>query len=174
VIRDVRLAGEKPKGDKVLEVDQNTPLNWPVLWLSDISKDNGGDVYLKIMAHGIETKTSQGGYGIWFCKEGINLTTLEQLKPLFGKVKKIDLLACGAAYITPGCEGKEGDGNLLCYRLAQVTGAYVRASTATQLYTVSGDWAWSHDPLDFGPWEGTVLTYGPTGGVVKVEHAPSS
>lgn len=26
--------------------------------------------------------------------------------------------------------------------------------------------------LDFGAWEGTVLTYGPRGDVANVEHAP--
>jgi hypothetical protein len=77
-------------------------------------------------------------------------------------------------YITPGCDGKEGDGNLLCYRFAQITGTTVRASTATQQYLQHGKYVSSHDSLDFGPWEGTVLTYGPSGAVVKVEQAPAN
>ena len=94
------------------------------------------------------------------------MATIGKFAPLQGKLKRIDILGCGAAYITPGREGHDGDGNLLCYRLAQITQAYVRASTATQEYSNDG-------PIDFGKWEGTVLTYGPSGEVVKVEHAPA-
>jgi len=54
---------------------------------------------------------------------------------------------------------------VLCYKLAQITGAKVRASTATQIYDLK--------TMDFGSWEGTVLTYGPTGSLVRVEHAPT-
>lgn len=179
IIRDVRLAGPGPQGNEVLEVDENTPLDWPITWTALKSKEYGGDVSLKIMAHGYETRTgflagsrneplavySQGGSGIQFCREGISLGTIRKFEALRGKVKKIEILGCGAAYITPGWEGREGDGNLLCYRLAQYTQAYVRASTATQTYSNDG-------PIDFGRWEGTVLTYGPSGAVVNVESAP--
>lgn len=182
IIRDVRLEGGKPKGNEVLEVDANTPLDWPLLWTKGKSKDYGGDVYLRIAAHGYETAVmdhlplasgsqsriesvhqSQGGSGIQFCKENITLSTLAKFSLLNGLLKGIDLLACGAAYITPGFEGREGDGNLLCYRLAQITQTFVRASTATQLY-------YGLPTIDFGEWEGTVLTYAPSGAVVKVEH----
>ncbi len=193
IIRDVRLAGGKPVGKEVLEVDPNTPIDWPVAWARQRSDAYGGDVYLKILAHGWEpqlpgsatrayrsgivTQTpmySQGGGGIMFCKEDIRLATLHHFAPLRGKLQGIDLLACGAAYITPGLEGRDGDGNLLCYRLAQVTGTYVRASTATQYYN---DGLRPGAPINFGPWEGTVITYGPSGSVYKVESgaaAPAS
>ncbi len=52
----------------------------------------------------------------------------------------------------------------LCSRLAKVTGAPVRASTATQYYNAK--------TMDFGAWEGTVLTYGPKGDVINVETNP--
>ena len=97
---------------------------------------------------------SQGGWGLVFCAEGLILETLKEFRPWYGKVKQIDILGCGAAYITPGREGKHGDGNFLCYQLAQITGSYVRASTAAQAYV----------GMNFGPWEGTVVTYGPSGG----------
>jgi hypothetical protein len=182
IIRDVRLQGGKPRGTEVLEVDENTPLDWPVLWTKGKSDAYGGDAYLRIAAHGYETAVmdhlplatgfqkrvesvsySQGGSGIQFCKENITLSTLSRFSLLRGLLKGIDLLACGAAYITPGFEGKEGDGNLLCSRLAQIANTFVRASTATQLY-------YGLPTINFGEWEGTVLTYGPTGAVVKVEH----
>lgn len=182
IIRDVRLQGGKPRGTEVLEVDEDTPIDWPVLWAKTKSDKYGGDVYLRIAAHGYETTVmnhvplatglqtrvesvsySQGGAGIQFCKENITLGTLSRFTPVRGLLKGIDLLACGAAYITPGFEGKEGDGNLLCCRLAQITQTFVRASTATQLY-------YGLPAIDFGEWEGTVLTYNPSGAVVKVEH----
>ena len=182
IIRDVRLEGVRPRGKEVLEVDANTPIDWPVLWTKTRSDAYGGDVYLRIAAHGYETAVmdhlplatgfrtqvesvsqSQGGSGVQFCKENIVLGTLARFTPLRGVLKGIDLLACGAAYITPGFEGREGDGNILCSRLAQITQTFVRASTATQLY-------YGLPAIDFGEWEGTVLTYGPTGAVMKVEH----
>jgi len=76
-----------------------------------------------------------------------------------------DKRTCARRSKTPGCEGREGARNVLCYKLAQITGAKVRASTATQIYDLK--------TMDFGSWEGTVLTYGPTGSLVRVEHAPT-
>jgi hypothetical protein len=180
IIRDVRLEGARPAGNEVLEVDANTPLDWPISWLLSKSTAYGGDVRARIMAHGIgfysaatvgnygvsHPQYSQGGAGIQFCKQGIRLATLDKFVPLRGKLPRIDILGCGAAYITPGLENREGDGNLLCYRLAQIIQATVRASTATQVYDPDG-------AINFGKWEGTVLTYAPSGAVIKVESAPA-
>jgi hypothetical protein len=52
--------------------------------------------------------------------------------------------------------------------MAQILDTSVRASTAKQFYTLGS----AGSGLDFGQWEGTVLTYGPRGDVVNVEHAP--
>src|SRR5262245_53774524 len=180
IIRDVRLEGLRPAGKEVLEVDENTPLIWPINWIAATSDKYGGDVRVKIMAHGIgfysgdlvgnygytHPQYTQGGAGILFCKQGIRLATIEKFRALRGKVMWIDILGRGAAYHTPPRDGREGDGNLLRYRLAQMTQTFVRASTATQEYTDIGG------AIDFGRWEGTVLTYDKTGAVVKVEHAP--
>lgn len=185
IVRDVRLLGGKPVGKDVLEVDERTPIDWPVAWIKSKSESSGykGNVYLRIAAHGYDTKMSgpplwgeirrgiptptstwsQGGSGLQFCKENLRLATLPRFAALRGLLKGIDLLACGAAYITPGFEGKDGDGNVLCSRLAQITQSYVRASTATQMY-------YGLPAIDFGEWEGTVITYGPSGAVYKVEN----
>ncbi len=190
IVRDVRLQGGRPTGSEVLEVDQYTPIDWPIAWTRQKADAYGGNVCLKILAHGFEqplpqaaTKTyrsgivtqtptfSQGGAGIQFCRENIRLDTLSRFASLRGKLKGIDLMGCGAAYITPGFEGTDGDGNLLCYRLAQITRTYVRASTATQFYN-AGVPAWA--PIDFGAWEGTVITYNPDGGLYRMESGAST
>ncbi|HZU28789.1 MAG TPA: hypothetical protein VFA04_24915 [Bryobacteraceae bacterium] len=186
IIWDNRLKGPKPLGREVLEVDENATLSSALAWVVTKSAAYGGDVRVRILGHGGEPVlyerqvpdvwfpylvkntapvVAQGGLGMWLCKENLSLQTVGYFRAWMGKVKKIDLLGCGVAYITPGLEGKAGDGNLLCMKLAQVTQAYVRASTTEQLYNFRA-------PIDFGPWEGTVLTYGPSGAVVKVEHSP--
>lgn len=186
-VRDVRLEGSKPVGSEVLEVDANTPIIWPISWILQRAKlYNSSYVRLKILAHGYETPltpalplatgfsttfepvegNSQGGYGIQFCNEGLNLNTIGMFKMLFEWLDWTDIYSCGAAYITPGHEGHFGDGNILCSRLAQTLGCPVRASTATQYY----------DPkdTDFGQWEGTVLTYGPKGNVIGAAQTPKN
>jgi hypothetical protein len=55
--------------------------------------------------------------------------------------------------------------------LAQITGATVRASTATQYYTPGSIF---EPHIDNGPWEGTVYTYDPSGKVIKIEQAPKA
>lgn len=184
IIRDVRLEGSKPMGNEVLEVDADTPISWPISWILQRAKlYNSHYVWLKILAHGFETPglplatgfsttrestqgSSQGGYGIQFCKEGLNLHTIVKFRALFEWLDWTDVYSCGTAFITTGHEGRYGDGNILCSRLAQNLGCPVRASTATQIYDPKG--------TNFGAWEGTVLTYGPKGNVIKVEHNPKT
>jgi hypothetical protein len=182
IVRDVRLQGPRPRGTEVLEVDADTPLAWPISWLcAKANAYSSAYVRLILMAHGYETQTaqgraifgttigakySQGGGGIQFCKEGISLDTVARFAPLRELLDWIDLKNCGTAYITPGFEGGKGDGNVLCSRLAQITQTPVRASTATQLYDAT--------TTDFGVWEGTVLTYGPNGNVIRVEQDPAN
>jgi hypothetical protein len=195
---------EPPVGNEKKMVGESTSLDEAINWIVAKSGQYGGDVSLKIMAHGIEPAvgfiagsrslpappppatgsrggaptppavglmavSSQGGGGIQFCREGILLSTINRFAALsnrpnlpISKVKKIEILGCGAAYINPGYEGRAGDGNLLCYRLAQIAQTYVRASTAAQPYTAGND-----RPLQFGPWAGTVVTYSPTGAGVS-------
>jgi hypothetical protein len=164
-------AGNRPPvGNETKMVGESTSLDVAINWIVAKSRQYGGDVWLKIMAHGFEPVVgSQGGGGIIFCREWIRLSTIPRFVALsnrpnlpIGKVKKIEILGCGAAYINRGYEGRDGDGNLLCYRLAQIAQTYVRASTAAQPYT-SG----KNRPLQFGPWAGTVVTYSPTGAGVS-------
>lgn len=184
IIRDVRLEGAKPKGNEVLEVDEDTPIKWPVAWLMERAKvHHSSYVWVRILAHGSGSPYlplatgfssrrestdafSQGGAGLQFCKEGLNVETIGAFKQLNGWLDWFDIYSCGTAFITPGHEGRSGDGNILCSRLAQYMQVPVRASTATQYYDAA--------TMDFGEWEGTVLTYGPKGNVIKVENSPKS
>jgi hypothetical protein len=182
IIRDVRVEGPKPKGNEVLEIDADTPLKWPIAWILDRAKAyHSTYVWLGIIAHGSGSPylplatgwssrresmdaVSQGGAGLQFGRDGINLDTVVHFKALYDWLDWTDILSCGAAFITPGHEGRYGDGNLLCSRLAKATGAPVRASTATQIY--------DQQTMELGAWEGTVLTYGPKGNVINVETNP--
>jgi hypothetical protein len=183
IIRDVRLLGPRPAGNEVLEVDEWTPITWPIAWVLARSANYGGDVRVRIMGHGAgpvlyvsqvpdvmagkneEAVVSPGGSGMSFCAECLSLKTVDEFSRWRGKVKNIDLIGCGVAYITPGYEGKIGDGNFLCMKLAQATQAYVKAATFAQPYDFKN--------MSFlRGWVGTVLTYAPSGAVVKVENSP--
>lgn len=48
------------------------------------------------------------------------LGNIHLLSPLRELLDKVEMLGCGTAYITSGCEGQFGDGNLFCSRLAMI------------------------------------------------------
>jgi hypothetical protein len=183
IIRDTRLEGARPAGNEVLEVNSRTPLDQALGWVSNKADQYNRDVRVRILCHGAgvplyvrqldvlygpdkQVVFSQGGLGLVFCEDGVALNNVHEFRLWRDKVKKIDILGCGAAYITPGYEGKNGDGNLLCMRLAQYTQADVRASTAAQEYNFRR--------MQFDGWEGTVLTYDSSGRVSKVERSPAN
>lgn len=163
--------GVRPPYKELIEVGEKSPLADVIDWVVFKSWQYSGDVRVIIMAHGIESATvrgvytqAQGGFGVSLCKETLTLDTVERFAPwkkiarppATTGVKQIDIRGCGAAYIVPGRDGQIGDGNYLCYKLAQITGSYVRASTAPQPYDFTR--------MVFLPWVGLVQTYGPTGG----------
>ncbi|HWB87415.1 MAG TPA: hypothetical protein VG675_24945 [Bryobacteraceae bacterium] len=177
IIKDTRLGGPRPPGANVLEVDQNTPISWLIQWVLVQSARYYGNVRVQIMAHASE------GEIVEVCSDGIHLeapksvpimtpappgshgrsSTVELFSPWRGKVKLIELLCCGIAYIQPGHSGGWGDGNLLCMKLAQITQAYVLAPTAHQDFS-------DKDGFHFLNWQGTVLLYGPSGEVKWVHN----
>lgn len=159
IIRDVRLHGWKPQGDEVLEVNFDTPISWPLRWASNLTlKDKP---ILKLMSHGYPG-------GMRFCREDITRDTMHLFEKLRSKFHRIELHACGTAKMAQG-HGKPGDGNFLCYRLAQITQSYLRASRHTQLY---GMGTGPKNGVDFGKWQGTVVTWAPSGAIVKIRHYP--
>jgi hypothetical protein len=185
IAHDVRVEGRTPTTDSDGkeadwgQVGHTTPLSSFIWCLQESSRRNNGEIRLIIIAHGEassagRTKYPSGdgeklpGGDIMFCKEHIKVSTVEQLQPLNGMVKGgVELHVCRACMITPGREGRDGDGNLLCSKMARIIGTTVKASSARQKYLDRGELG-----LKTCRWEGTVLTYGPKGDVIKVEHNP--
>lgn len=172
---DRRLKGYQPQGDTARSVDGTTSITDFVAMARGVAEQHDNEVYLRICCHGRDLSGNgsiQGGNGLLFCAGDLGWERLNYLLPLRGKFRGgVDLLACGAAYITPGYGGRgSGDGNFFCFRMAQVLATNVRASTATQKYALDGYNVFGPGGIDFGKWEGTVLTYGPKGDVIKVEH----
>jgi hypothetical protein len=167
---DVRVEGRTPSRGTdqwAIQVGAKTPMSSFIVQAEGDSSKYNGDIQIKIIAHGDGVEGKPGGI-LQFCEENLKVTTVELLRPLSGKVKGgVELLACRAALISPGCEGKDGDGNVLCSRMAQILETTVKASTARQAYIDRGEFE-----LKFCRWEGTVLTYGPKGDVIKVEYNP--
>lgn len=185
IIRELRVKGVTPSGKEVLEVGAGTLISSAVRWVVDRAKEYEGNVIVKIIAHGNsvcvsegtgsgETKncpagaeTSKGGGGLEFCKEDLRLGTLYHFAAWNGWIRRLDLVACSAAYTTPGTEGKEGDGRYFCSRLAKTVGAPVRAAIDTQIMVNKPE-----NPMDPGPWEGTVLTFGREGTIINTAKNP--
>jgi hypothetical protein len=110
-----------------------------------------------LMGPDIPPIASKGGM-ICFPSYGLQ-SSLGAFRAWRGYVKQIDIMCCDVARIKEA--GKWNDGNLMCYTLAQITGAYVRASAVDQFY---GHHGWLAPACGhFMGWEG-VMVYTPTGG----------
>ena len=151
LVYDNRLEGSAPPGNYViLEVGKHYHLPDLVSRLNMIAESLGKIEILQIMAHGIEE--DGGGFGVLLCKEGLTNNTVHMLRPLHGKIGKINMSVCSAARIETGNKLADADGELLCKRIASITGAWVKVSTYQQEYIV-----WSRETYrgtDFGDWEG--------------------
>ena len=178
IVHDERLEGDSPTGAfTVVRVGQSTPLSRMVTRVRNSSVAHGTDVRLKIFAHGIyqdPARHETGGYGIQICAEGLNLNTVDQLRPLNGHISYgIDIYSCGAANTAPWQVGTNGDGWLLCSRIARITGATVRAALLPQWYVHFGGLAGLFRmPVNFGGWEGRVLTFDARGQQVDSQMSP--
>lgn len=176
VCRDVRLHGWRPQGD-VLEVNFNTPLKWLVDNIATRGKASGGDLLVKIMCHGLPgfLQCCRGTTPHPTAGNGLTTADFPVLKALKGRVRKIELHSCLVARIGPCFETTSlghtvaYDGNLFCFKLAQITGAEVKASIHVQ-------WYWSgtgpSNGVNFGHWNGRVFTWNPGGKIIKTEDFP--
>jgi hypothetical protein len=193
IIHDVRLFGWKPAGD-VLEVNGDTPLQWPIDVAIAKGKEVGGNLTLRIMAHGLPgfvqfargrfthptlspsvVDPAKGNLYIGPGKSGICVTDLNELAQLKGHVKRIEFHSCLVARIGPCFEasGHAGyDGNAFCYQLAQRTGAEVVASIHLQYYWTGDEVNNLTHEMNFGRWNGLVFTWGPAGNIIDTTLYP--
>jgi hypothetical protein len=119
---------------------------------------------------------------------GLSIRDLQLFRMLHGLVDEIDLHGCFVA-----CMGRSElemrlprngihvdgsvlngipaeDGNALCFQLAQVAGATVRASRDLQYLGVFADGAQTQ--FCMYDWSGTVVTWNPTGSIAEVKEYP--
>jgi hypothetical protein len=167
LVYDDRLEGSAPKGNHaVLEVGDHYKLPELISRLKVIADNLGKIEILQILAHGIE-EDGIGGFGILLCKEELTNNTVHMLRPLEGKIGKIVLSACAAANTAVGSKRLDADGDLLCKRIAGTTGAWVKASTYRQEYSIwSSEKSWGSD---FGNWEGDAWWFSPKGMKYKAD-----
>src|SRR5579872_1772722 len=165
LVHDLRWRGRTPPGNyAAFDVDETTPLDYFVTRSLHEAAAYQGDVVLIVFAHGLARSGLGGGFGITFCREGLRLSTIGRLAPLAGHIHGgIVLFSCEAAHIAPGRQGMNGDGNMLCSRLAQITRTSVTASTATQYASLFPGTRYQKGVISPNAWEGAVLTYGPSG-----------
>jgi hypothetical protein len=185
IAHDTRLSGMPQWGNGFRwQVDQFFPLNQFIEELVGLSNRAQGIETLKLMCHGWADPGQNLGFGLQFCAEGITPATVRLFTRLHprgerARVGLIEIYACGPARVTlrdrePGRAVLGGfrtpgaDGDRLMRQLAINSGALVRASTHTQYYrtTLMGE-------IDWGAWEGTVITYNPLGERVAQETNPT-
>lgn len=165
IYHDMRLEGLTPTAESGLvtrSVSGTTSLVNFFRTCRDIANANGGISTLTIMAHGVEVRhateagtVSDGGYGILFCREGIDLDTVgldlrntaapegasdEALgfNLLNGLIDTILLYVCSIADVSPDTMTEDGpmrgNGLELCRRIATSVGCTVVASDELQAY----------------------------------------
>jgi hypothetical protein len=147
--------GEEYRMWNTWKVPKSTSVDHMVDWISKVAKGapDGKLETLIFNAHGRPGKISIG--------EGITRNDVTKFSVLNGLVKRIWIVACKVARIKEA--GAITDGNYFCYRLAQESGAYVRASSATQTtypdLLVANFIPYGH----IDEWEGEVFTWNPKG-----------
>jgi len=138
--------------------------------------------------HRKDVKAIHPGFGIEFCKDDINLETVEKFKSLNGLFYRqdavgIELVGCGAAreesfFIYPNSTKKEhGFGRKLCKKLAEVTGTCVKASEAFQKMQIDSNektYRWGEEVQTvrgcarWGDFTGQVWIFKPDGKAEKL------
>lgn len=182
IIRDVRLAGWKPSGQDVLEVNFDTPISWLIESINKRGKDHGGDVKVIIMCHGLPgyLQCANGTALHPTQGNGITISDLAWFEKIAGSLKRLELYSCLVARIgsSPECGKHVGyDGNEFCFKLAKAIKAEVKASIHLQYFydgTV-GLWIFRRPNgkgIDFGEWNGKVFTWDSTGTIINTEEFP--
>lgn len=199
IAHDTRLEGRTPACSSSavsFEVDGETPIQDFFNRCRSIAVENGGIGDLNIMAHGAELvfggANLGGGYGVMFCREFIQLENVTLFALLADRVRHINLYVCSAAAVSPDVHHLDvrhpesggvwsGDGNELCRRIAIYAQATLTAAIEIQAYSPSDETSslfgvelFSVGEIDFGEWEGPVLTYDASGNIIDRQVNPSA
>jgi hypothetical protein len=181
IVRDVRLHGWRPSNDSI-DVNFDTPLRFVIDQAHIRGQACGGNLLLKIMCHGLPgfLQCCQGAVPHPSAGNGLTSSDLSSLADLKGSVAEIELHSCLVARMGPCFESTSlghtvgYDGNALCFRLAQVTQAQVKASIHIQWYNdgtnVGG--APNGNGVNFAGWSGRVFTWDKSGAITKMEDFP--
>ena len=173
IIWDDRIKGQRPRrGDRTFQVNDGTHLSWVLRNVAERAQAHRGQTFnLHIISHGIERKSADGtemigGWGIYVCKEGLNVYTINRLSRWKGLINNIVIYACSAARTdSRALSNGEGDGSFLCRNIARITGANVIASTVPQAYTAIDPDGKGISP---GDWEGPVFGFTPNGEITQI------
>jgi hypothetical protein len=180
LVHDLRLAGKTPDNlaENNYEVDGAVAIKHMIDWIHTYAQSQGGLDNLYIMCHGYEadwnlgdqtcTNFQVGGFGLALCAEGLDLSNASLTAALKGDIKTITIFACATADVGAGNDSTAADGKRFCGEIALWTGATVIAATQTQFYSMDKtfwDWITGNDgKIDFGNWEGPVLSFSPDDG----------
>jgi hypothetical protein len=145
---------------KLIPMNQNRPLNEGFMQIL------AGPplTCLFIVAHGLEGKVEAGkstqyvaGLGIALGFEGIFNNNVGIWQKIKGQVQNIVVYSCNAA-TTDGklLRGSVADGKYMMGALAMYSGANVYAADRMQSADIGNN-------VDFGPWEGQVWEFSPSG-----------
>ena len=190
LVHDTRLAGTAPAiANNTYLVNSSTSVDHALGWISAYARASGGLSRLMLMCHGIAGGvydspqglcTSDLGFGLAFCKEGLSLQNVSKARVLSGRVQQMIVYACGPARTRSGFKSTAADGARFCSELAGHSGATVYAATDTQYYAMNRSPSFfrnllgigPQDYIDFGEWEGRVLRFTPDGRVTTASSAP--
>lgn len=176
VVHDSRLQGDTPQDNDItpIRVGPTTPIREMIQQVRNAAIRYGNDVKLNILCHGYEER-GELGYGLQLCREDLTLQTVDQLRDLAGQLSYgIDIYSCGAANTASWQVGQRGDGWMLCSRIARTTQSVLRAAVLTQMYNYSnGFMGLFRQAINFGRWEGRVITFDSRGNEIASEMNPA-
>ncbi|MEZ5426207.1 MAG: hypothetical protein R2747_08085 [Pyrinomonadaceae bacterium] len=145
------------------KVPESTSVSSMVSWIAKVARGAPGGCLSTLIfnSHGQPGQINIG-YCISLSKVGLfNILRDENL------VERIWIVACNVARIDKA--GTKSDGNYFCYRLAQESGAFVRAGNGRQ-------WGFPDlpfiDEVPYGyidDWNGTVYSWNPRGELIGVD-----
>lgn len=160
VLNSHNVPGVEYKMWNTWKVPKSTSVDHMVEWIAKVARGApGGSLSTLIFnSHG---KPGKIGIG-----QKITLNDVEKFAVLKKEslVGRIWIVACKVARIAEA--GTVKDGNYFCYRLAQESGAFVRAGSASQIGHLICDIPYGY----IDDWEGTVYSWNPKGEVIAVDN----